>query len=120
MKIVAWADRRFERDAQDFGDHEKLFGRRHRDRLYADHGDCSDLLNDENFDYDTASARVLGRDIGRMLTEESRSIMELTVTAEDERERLSAAMVRNNANYHGNSEMALAMLEALRQGLSER
>ncbi len=121
LKIVAWSDRRFERDAQDFGLIMRSYlDAGNRDRLYGDHGDCSDLLTDEDFDYDKASARVLGRDIGRILTEESGSIIELIVTAEDERERLSAALVGHNANYHGNADMASTMLEALRQGLSER
>jgi len=120
LKIVAWSNRRFERDALDFG----LIMRNYldagnRERLYGDHGDCSDLLSDEDFDYDKASARVLGRDIGRILTEESRAVIEQVVSGDDEAERFAAGMVRNNANYHGNSDMALAMLEALRQGLSE-
>jgi hypothetical protein len=53
------------------------------------------------------------------LTEESRLNIEQAVSSDDEAERLAAVMVRNNANYHGNSDTALAMLEALRQGLSE-
>jgi predicted nucleotidyltransferase len=119
LKIVAWSDRRFERDAQDFG----LIMRNYldagnRDRLYSEHGDCADLLNDETFDYDKASARVLGRDIGRIVTEESRLIIEQAVSGDDEAEKFAVAMVRSNANYHGNSDMALAMVEALRQGLS--
>lgn len=67
LKIVAWSDRRFERDAQDFG----LIMRNYLDagnqgRLYDADGDCADLLSDE-FDYEKASARVLERDIGRIL-----------------------------------------------------
>ena len=120
LKIVAWSDRHFERDAQDFG----LIMRNYldagnRDRLYDDNGDCTDLLKDENFDYDRASARVLGRDIGRIVTEESRVIIDQAVSG-DKAERLAAALVRNNANYHGNSDAALAMLKALQQGLCER
>lgn len=119
LKIVAWSDRRFERDAQDFG----LIMRNYldagnRDRLYSEHGDCADLLNDENFDYDKASARVLGRDIARILTEESRLIIEQEVSGDDEAARFAAGIVRNNANYHGNSGIALMMLESLRQGVS--
>jgi hypothetical protein len=54
------------------------------------------------------------------LSEESRAVIEQVVSAEDEVARFAAAMVRNNANYQGNSDTALAMLKALRQGLSER
>lgn len=32
-------------------------------RIYSEHGDCLDLL-DKEFDYDKASARILGRDLG--------------------------------------------------------
>jgi hypothetical protein len=53
------------------------------------------------------------------LTEEGRLIIDQEVSGDTEAERFAAAMVRNNANYHGNSDMALAMLEELRQGLSE-
>ncbi len=90
-----------------------------RDRLYSEHGDCADLLNDENFDYDKASGRVLGRDIGRILTEESRLIIEQAVSDEDEAERFAAAMARNRVHYHGSDDEALAMLDALRRGLSD-
>lgn len=118
LKIVAWSDRRFERDAQDFG----LIMRNYldagnRERLYGDFGDCSDLLTDEDFDYDKASARILGRDLGRILTKESRAVIEESLS-EAEIEKLSSAMVRNNSNYHGSPDTALAMLEELRQGLS--
>lgn len=120
LKIVAWSDRRFERDAQDLGLIMRTYlDAGNRDRLYSEHGDCADLLNDENFDYDKASARVLGRDISRILTEESRLIVEQAVSGDNEAETFAAGMVRNKANYHGNSDTALAMLEALRQGLSE-
>jgi predicted nucleotidyltransferase len=121
LKLIAWSDRQYERDAQDFA----LIMRHYldagnQDRLYGERGDCLDLLNDEDFDYDRAGARVLGRDIGRTLSEESRAVIEQVVSAEDEVARFAAAMVRNNANYQGNSDTALAMLKALRQGLSER
>jgi predicted nucleotidyltransferase len=121
LKIVAWSDRRFERDAQDFG----LIMRNYldagnRDRLYTDDGDCSDLLNDENFDYDKASARILGRDIRKISSEDTRAVIGRALSQDETREgALSAVMVRNNANYHGNSDVSLAMLGALRLGLSE-
>ncbi|HEY6807074.1 MAG TPA: nucleotidyl transferase AbiEii/AbiGii toxin family protein [Pyrinomonadaceae bacterium] len=120
LKLIAWSDRQYERDAQDFA----LMMRNYldagnQDRLYGERGDCFDLLNDEDFDYDRASARVLGRDIGTILSKESRTVIEQVLFAENEAERFAAVMVRNNANYHGDSDMALAMLEALEQGLSE-
>ena len=76
LKMVAWDDRRYERDAQDLG----LIMSRYLDagneaRIYSDEGDCLDLLKEE-FDYDKASARILGRDIGLLSTNLSRLIIE--------------------------------------------
>ena len=69
MKLIAWNDRRFRRDARDLGlimfnylyvDNEK--------RLWE--GDAVDLVTD-GFDYKLASARLLGRDVGQLLTDRS-------------------------------------------------
>jgi len=125
MKIVAWADRRFERDAQDLG----LIMRHYldagnQDRIYSEQGDCTDLLDDE-FDYDKASARILGRDIGRLLTDDSRPIVGRLVgrAFSDEADQhgihsLARVMTRNNASYNGDYDVAMAMLEDLRIGIS--
>ena len=75
MKIVAWNDRRFERDAQDLGlimSHYLAAG--NEGRVYSETGDCFDLLNEE-FDYERVSVRILGRDVGRLVTDTSRPIV---------------------------------------------
>jgi predicted nucleotidyltransferase len=123
LKILAWADRRFERDAQDLGLIMKQYlDAGNQDRLFGDQGDCSDLL-DEDFDYDQASARVLGRDIERLLTDETRPATE-RVLAEEADEAGTAvplvmAMVKNSANYHGDFDLALLMLAQVRRGISD-
>ena len=92
-----------------------------QDRIYSEHGDCLDLL-DEEFDYDKASARILGRDIGRLLTASSRAIVErvlLQGIPDSRAETLAAVMVRNNATFHGDYDLALAMLAELATGISE-
>ena len=109
MKIVAWDDRRFERDAQDLG----LIMRHYldagnQDRVYTEQGDCFDLLNEE-FDYDKASARILGRDLGRLLTDTSRPIVERAFSDEADLLRvdtLAMVMTRNMANYYGDYDVA--------------
>jgi predicted nucleotidyltransferase len=120
LKIVAWSDRHFERDAQDLGLIMKQYlDAGNQDRVYGDQGDCSDLL-DEHFDYDSASARVLGRDIGRLLTSESREVVERVlaeVTAEADVGALVLAIVKSGANYHGDPDLALTMLAELRKGI---
>lgn len=123
LKIVAWDDRRFERDAQDLGlimMHYLEAG--NADRVYTERGDCVDLLNDE-FDYDKASARILGRDIGRLLNEGSRLILDGVLSngvGHGGADQLATSMIRNNVNYHGDYYTALDMLAELRVGVSER
>jgi predicted nucleotidyltransferase len=123
LKIVAWDDRRYERDAQDLGLIMKHYlDAGNQERLYADQGECTDLLG-EDFDYDQASARVLGRDVGRLLTDETRPIIE-RVLSEAANEAgtgaLATAMVKNNSNYHGDFDAALVMLSHLHKGISDR
>lgn len=122
MKIVAWDDRRFERDAQDLG----LIMRHYldagnQDRVYSEQGDCFDLLNEE-FDYEKASAHILGRDIGRLVTDISLPILERVLPKGRDQGNLDAlatVMIRNNANYYGDYDVALSMLTELRTGISE-
>ena len=123
MKIVAWDDRRFERDAEDLGLITRPYlDAGNQDRIYSEQGDCVDLLNEE-FDYDKASARILGRDVGRLLTDTSRTIVSRVLSdqaAQRAVDALAMAMVRNNkANYHGDYDRARLMLEELRIGVSD-
>ena len=122
MKIVAWDERRFERDAQDLGllmRHYLAAG--NEGRIYSEQGDCFDLLNDE-FDYNKAGARILGRDIGQLVTDTSRPILARVLSPEtDERnlDALATVMIRNSANYNGDYDTVLSMLTELRTGVSE-
>jgi predicted nucleotidyltransferase len=123
MKIVAWADRRFERDAQDLSLLMRSYlDAGNQDRVYSEQGDCFDLLNEE-FDYERVSARILGRDVGQLLTNTSRTIVERAFSDEADRfdvDALATVMTRNNATYYGNYDVALAMLEELRSGISDQ
>ena len=101
MKIVAWDERHFERDAEDLA----LIMRHYLDagnsyRIYTKEGDCLDLLNEE-FDYDKASARILGRDVGQLLTDTSRTIVARVLSDKADQfgaDALAMAMIRNKAN----------------------
>lgn len=122
MKIIAWDDRRFERDAEDLG----LIMRHYldagnEDRIYTEQGDCFDLLNEE-FDYERASARILGRDVGQLLTDTSRTIVARVLSEKADQlgvDVLAMAMIRNKANYYGDYDRTRLMLEELRIGISE-
>ena len=117
LKIVAWDGRRFERDAQDLG----LIMRNYldagnQDRVYSEQGDHFDLLNEE-FDYDKSSARVLGRDVSRLLVDTSRAIVERSLSPHGGRAD-ALAMAINRSSYYGNYDVALSMIAELRNGIS--
>jgi predicted nucleotidyltransferase len=122
MKIVAWDERRFDRDAEDLA----LIMRHYldagnHDRIYTKEGDCVDLLNEE-FDYDRASARILGRDVGQLLTDVSRTIVARVLSDKAHHlgaDALAMAMIRNKANYYGDYDRTRLMLQELRIGISE-
>jgi predicted nucleotidyltransferase len=122
MKIVAWYDRRFERDAEDLG----LIMRHYLDagnqnRIYSEQGDCFDLLNEE-FDYEKASARILGRDVARLLTDTSRPICVRVLAQEFDQhgaDALAVVMIRNRARYFDDYDVAMTMLAELQTGISE-
>ena len=122
MKLVAWDERHFERDAQDLGlimRHYLAAG--NESRVYSEQGDCFDLLNEE-FDYESSSVRILGRDIGRLSTGSSHPIIERVLSQETDREKIDAlamVMTRNSVNYHGDYDIALSMLMELRKGILE-
>ena len=87
----------------------------------AEQGDCFDLLNEE-FDYDKTSARILGRDLGRLLTNTSRPIVERAFSDEADQlgvDALAMVMTRNKTSYYGDYDVAMAMLAELRTGISE-
>lgn len=120
MKTVAWDERRFERDAEDLA----LIMRHYldagnHDRIYTKEGDCIDLLNEE-FDYERASARILGRDVGQLLTDTSRTIVVRVLSDKADQlgaDALAMAMIRNKANYYGDYDRTRLMLEELRIGI---
>lgn len=122
MKLVAWDDRRFERDAQDLGLIMRFYlAAGNEDRIYSEKGDCVDLLNEE-FDYQRASARILGRDLGRLVTDISQPTLERVLSQEPDRgslDALATVMIRNSATYYGDYDMALSMLTELRTGMAE-
>lgn len=97
----------FERDADDLRlimQHYLDAG--NQDRIYSEQGDCSDLLNEE-FDYERASARILGRDVGRLLTDTSRQIVVRVLSQE-------TRSTRRHCSCHGNDQKRGRVLWRLR------
>jgi predicted nucleotidyltransferase len=122
MKLIAWSDRRhaYHKDALDLGFlMSNCLDAGNQERIYGEEGDNTDLLS-EDFDYDLASARMLGRDVGRLLTERSYAAVTAILdaqTGEQNEYPLVEAMIRNGENFHGDFDKALRMLETFKHGV---
>lgn len=119
MKLIAWNDRRFQyrKDAQDLGliMLNYLYAN-NEERLWE--GDGTDLVTD-GFDYNLASARLLGRDVGQLLSERSTGpVLKILEAQTGERNEypLVEAMLDN---FHGEFEKGLNMLESFVQGVRD-
>jgi len=114
MKLVAWRDRHKVKDAKDLklvlseylraGNEERL-----------ESGADSDLLDEENFaTIELTSARLLGRDLGLLLTERSRQVVLTMLEGPTE---LAAEMAAEAIEIDEAFEAALQMLGMLKQGI---
>lgn len=119
MKLIAWNDRRFQyrKDAQDLGlIMVNYLDAGNEERLWE--GDGADLLTDD-FDYKLASARLLGRDVGQLLTERSIGpVMKILETQTGERNEYPLVQGMLD-NFHGEFENGLRMLESFAQGVHD-
>jgi predicted nucleotidyltransferase len=119
MKLIAWNDRRFrdQRDARDLGliMLNYLYAN-NEERLWE--GDATDLITDE-FDYKLASARLLGRDVGQLLTERSTGpVMKILEAQTGERNEYPLVQGMLD-NFHGEFANGLRMLESFAQGVHD-
>jgi len=122
MKIISWHDRYPERkrDAKD----QMLLMRNYLDagneeRIYNEE---ADLLEEENFDYLRASARLLGRDIAAILNPKTaKTILEILdrETGKQDRYRLIEDMRDISGGFNNNFEENLQLLEDLKSGILE-
>lgn len=123
LKLVAWDDRHYQRDAQDLGLLLSTYlDAGHVEELYGEQAEHADLLDDPEFDYEQASARILGRDMAAIMSDESRSTVERVLAEEtDEAGRLRLATeMTSSGHLHGETERALIMLRRLWQGIKDR
>lgn len=117
LKIVAWQDRYLSQPRKDAYDLMLLAGNYldldNQDRLHRDH---ADWLQYEDFDYELAGARLLGRDIGRLLAPADLQTVSGILggqVADDKPSRLADEMQRDDP------AKALALLRELNRGLLE-
>ena len=122
LKVIAWHDRSPEgsKDAEDLAFLMRSYLDAGQQKRLAD--EHPDLLDDNDFDYERASARLLGRDMGKVMSPESREfvlgILERE-TDNPERYRLVEEMVGKYAVSGGAFEQCLLHLEALKAGIEE-
>jgi predicted nucleotidyltransferase len=126
LKLVSWNDRRSEtsKDAKDLA----LLMRTHieagnEERLFAQESDLIEILKETGgFDYQRASARLLGRDISAITSSETREKL-LRILEEETDEQGHYTLVRHMTDIHGGSnsdyEENLAFVGELKAGLME-
>jgi predicted nucleotidyltransferase len=96
LKLIAWNDRRIEFPEKDVADLALLLKNYAQtgnlDRLY---GEQSDLLEAEGHDQDRAGARLLGQDMSRLMTKQTRTEV--------------LGILRNNADPEKNDNLIIAV-----------
>lgn len=116
LKITAWMERRYVQPGKDA--HDLLMVLRYyldagnRDRLYTE---LAHLLERDDFDYETAGAWLLGRDMGKLLTGDAKKrVVELL-----ERESNPTGSLALVGDMRADPETVLALLRALLIGFTE-
>ncbi len=125
MKIVAWEDRPQvrSRDARDLAHIlEKYLDAGNSERLLEEH---EDLTSVEGFDYVRAGVRLLGRDIGRIVRDETKARIQETLqreTAEGSKYLLVQQIVQSSAmigEEESRFDEVVACLKELSAGIDE-
>ncbi len=122
LKIVAWRERipQGGKDADDLAYMMRTYlDAGNQNRLVKEH---PDLLADDDFDYECVSARLLGRDMAKIMSPETRNaILEILEreTGTQERYHLVENMANNYSTTGDAFEEYLQALEALKAGIQE-
>jgi len=124
MKIISWSERNPSERNRDAIDLELLMRNYieagNSQRLY---NEDADLLNEDDFDYERASARLLGRDIAKIAKPETRSFLLAILdreTGEQEQYRLIEDMMGSVFSSAETFDEKLQLLEALKAGILDR
>jgi predicted nucleotidyltransferase len=122
LKVIAWNDRS-RQGSKDAGDLAFLM------RSYLDAGNQErlaeehpDLLDDDDFDYERAGARLLGRDMAKVTSPQTRKVVLEILDREtdnQERYRLVEDMMDNYTVSADVFEECLQIVEALKVGIRE-
>lgn len=116
LKLIAWSERGSavdRRDARDLGLLLTTYLRAgNEERLYGEH---AALLDEPDFDYDAAGARILGRDLASIAGRDTRVRLELILEQGMDSRRGEPLLRALSLRY----EVAQRLLEAMRRGLRE-
>ncbi len=118
LKLIAWNERRERKDASDLGVLAYYYLEvGNEDRLFTEHAELLELP-----DHKLAGAQMLGRDLARLLNEQSRALVVSILereTSSHGKYQLVSSMVASCRFLDGEVERAFALLEAVTQGVKE-
>ena len=118
LKLVAWTDRHSNKDSQDFWLIVKNYlDLGNEERLYSE---LLHLLEDDNFARIDAGARLLGRDLSKILSEQTEEII-LSIFADEKKlQKLASEIYRMEGSFDDDKfNKILAVLESFQKGLSD-
>lgn len=126
LKFIAYNDRPQERrrDLQDiFFIAENYLEADNEKRLFDENATDADLLRDEDFDYRTCGARLLGRDIVPILNEQTQKIV-LKILSDNEEggklQNFADVIYRSSLQDDERYDAILELLRQLKRGIDER
>ncbi len=126
LKFVAYNDRpqQRKRDVQDIWFiAQNYLKAENEERLFDEDTSDADLLLDENFNYETCGARLLGRDVALVLNEETQTIV-TRILAEDMDggglQKFADVIYSDGLSDENRYESIQELLRELRKGIIER
>lgn len=127
LKFVAYNDRpqQRRRDVQDiwFIAKNYLKASNEDERLFSNNASDADLLLDEDFNYETCGARLLGRDIAPLLNDKAQAIVTRILAEETDGgnlQKFADVIYSDGLSDESKYEAILNVLRELRKGITER
>jgi predicted nucleotidyltransferase len=122
LKLIAWNDRHHEfptKDAVDIATLLKYYSQAgNEERLFTTH---SDLMEEADFDFEYAGARLLGRDMAKMMSSHTQeSVLDILNVNTDPEKNDSLIIAVTNFLPGKNYESALKFLQNLKAGILDK
>ena len=122
LKLIAWRDRHNEfptKDAVDIAVLLKYYLEAGNDkRIFEQH---ADLFETENFDFELAGARMLGRDMAKIMSLQTKNAVLEILTANTIPDENDSLVIAAAGRLSGNNyESVLALLQSLKTGILDK